>query len=53
MFDKAEKRLLIEAICDLQTNMIVEDSSQYESDKYRDLEALKVKIKNDKETEDE
>lgn len=43
--NKEEKKLLIEMICNEQTNMIVENSSQYESEKYKTLEELKVKIK--------
>lgn len=40
-----EKKLLIDFICKEQTEMIVEDHSQYDSDRYKALEALKVKIK--------
>ena len=42
---KREKKMLIELICNEQTRMIVEDHTQYDSDRYRDLEILKVKIK--------
>ena len=42
---KDEKKLLIELICDKQTKMIVKDFRKYDSDKYKNLEALKVKIK--------
>ena len=44
-FSKEEKRLLIELICEEQTNMIVNDNSLYGSNKYRLLEELKIKIK--------
>lgn len=44
-FNKEEKRLLIELICDEQTNMIVEDNSLYGSNRYKLLEELKIKIK--------
>ena len=42
---KEEKKLLIELICNEQTHMIVKDHTKYDSDKYRKLEKLKVKIK--------
>ncbi|WP_299054388.1 hypothetical protein [uncultured Eubacterium sp.] len=40
-----KKKLLIELICKEQTEMIVEDHSQYDSDRYKALEELKIKIK--------
>lgn len=40
-----EKKLLIDLICKEQTEMIIEDHSQYDSDRYKALEELKVKIK--------
>ena len=43
--NKAEKKLLIELICNEQTHMIVKDHTKYESEKYKKLEKLKVKIK--------
>lgn len=45
MFSTNEKKLLIDLICKEQTEMIVEDHSQYDSDRYKALEKLKVKIK--------
>ena len=42
---KEEKKMLIELICNEQTHMIVKDHTKYESDKYKKLEELKVKIK--------
>lgn len=42
---KEEKRMLIELICDEQTHMIIKDHTKYNSDKYKRLEELKVKIK--------
>lgn len=42
---KREKKMLIELICNEQTRMIVEDHTQYGSDRYKDLETLKIKIK--------
>ena len=43
--NKEERRLLIELICDKQTKMIVKDYNSYDSDKYKRLEVLKIKIK--------
>ena len=42
---KEEKKLLIELICNEQTHMIIKDHAKYDSDKYRKLEELKIKIK--------
>ena len=43
--NKEEKKMLIELICNEQIHMIIKDSTKYESEKYRKLELLKVKIK--------
>ena len=43
--NKEEKKALIELICNEQTHMIIKDHTKYESDKYKKLEELKVKIK--------
>ena len=40
-----EKKILVELICNEQTHMIVKDHTSYDSDKYKELEALKIKIK--------
>lgn len=40
-----EKNMLIELICNEQTYMIRKDHTRYDTDKYKELEALKVKIK--------
>ena len=42
---KEEKEILIELICDKQNRMIIKDYRKYESKKYKNLEKLKVKIK--------
>ena len=42
---KEEKKMLIELICNEQTHMIIKDHTKYESEKYKKLEELKVKIK--------
>ena len=43
---REDKKPLIELICNEQTQMIVKDHTKYESDKYKHLEELKVRIKN-------
>lgn len=42
---KEEKKILIELICNEQTHMIIKDHTKYDSDKYKKLETLKIKIK--------
>ena len=42
---KHNRKLLIELICNEQTHMIIKDCNKYESEKYRKLEELKIKIK--------
>ena len=42
---KEDKKLLIELICSEQTKVIVKDHTKYESDRYKHLEELKVRIK--------
>ena len=43
--NKEEKKLLLELICNEQVHMIVKDHTKYDSDKYKKLEELKIKIK--------
>lgn len=43
--NKEEKRLLLELICNEQTRMIIKDNTKYKSEKYRELEKLKIKVK--------
>ena len=43
--NKEEKKMLIGLICNEQTHMIVKDHTKYDSDKYKKLEELKIKIK--------
>lgn len=40
-----EKKLLVELICNEQTHMIRKDHTKYDTDEYKELEALKIKIK--------
>ena len=42
---KEEKKILIELICNEQTHIIIKDHTKYDSNKYKSLETLKVKIK--------
>lgn len=42
---KYDKKIMIELICNEQTHMIIKDHTKYESEKYKKLEELKVKIK--------
>ena len=42
--NREEKKMLIELICNEQTHMIVKDHTKYDSDKYKKLEELKIKI---------
>lgn len=42
---KEDRKLLIELICKEQTNMIVEDCKLYDSERYKQLEGLKIEIK--------
>ncbi len=44
--NKEYKKILIELICEKQTNMIVENPESYTSKEYNDLEAIKIEIKN-------
>ena len=46
---KHEKKMLIELISNKQIHMIIKDHTRYDSDKYKELERLKVKIKDVKE----
>ena len=43
--NKEEKKMIIELICNEQTHMIIKDHKKYDSDKYKKLEELKVKVK--------
>lgn len=42
---KDDKKTIIELICNEQTHMIIKDHTKYESEKYKKLEELKIKIK--------
>ena len=45
VFIKEEKKLLMELICSEQIHMIIKNHTRYDSDKYKKLEELKIKIK--------
>lgn len=42
---KEEKKILIELISNEQIHMIIKDHTKYESEKYKKLEELKVRVK--------
>ena len=42
---KEEKKILLELICNEQAHTIIKNHMKYNSDKYKKLEKLKVKIK--------
>ena len=41
-----EKKILLELIGNEQIHMIIKDHTKYESERYKRLEELKIKIKN-------
>ena len=43
--NKGEKKILLDLICNEQIHMIIKDSTKYDSDKYKKLEEMKIKIK--------
>ena len=43
-FTKEDRKLLLELICSEQVHMIIKDHTKYESDKYKMLEELKIKV---------
>lgn len=45
IFSKEEEKILLELISNEQIHMIIKDCSKYDSDRYKKLEQLKVKIK--------
>ena len=45
-FTKDQKKVAIDFICKKQTKMIIENKDNYDSDEYKELETIKVKIKN-------
>ena len=45
VFKKEEKKLLMELICNEQIHMIIKNHTRYDSDKYKKLEELIIKIK--------
>lgn len=45
---KYEKRILIGLICEEQSKQIIKNPEVYQSDEYKKLEELKVKIKGEK-----
>ena len=45
MLDRTEKKMLLELIGNEQIHMLLKDFNRYTSDKYKQLEELKVKVK--------
>lgn len=45
IFTREEKKMMLELIGNEQIHMIIKDHEKYESEKYKSLEELKVKIK--------
>lgn len=45
-FTKNQKEIAIDLICKKQTEMLIDDGHSYDSDEYKELEAIKIKIKN-------
>lgn len=43
-FTKEDRKMLLELICNEQVHMIIKDNTKYESDKYKMLEELKIKV---------
>ena len=53
MFTEKEREVLIKLICNEQIHMIIKHPERYDTDNYRVLEKLKIKIKDDvEESED-
>lgn len=53
MFTEKEREILIKLICNEQIHMIVKHPERYDTDVYKKLEELKVKIKDDIEESDD
>ncbi len=45
VFTISERRILIELLSKEQINMLIVNCTNYDSDKYKALEALKIKVK--------
>ena len=45
VFTKEDRKLLIELICNEQTHIIIKDHTKDDSEKYKKLEELKIKMK--------
>ena len=44
IFNENERKLLLELIGNEQIHMLIKDEKKYDSDKYRRLEELKMKV---------
>ena len=45
IFNENERKMLLELIGNEQIHMLVKDENKYDSDKYKRLEELKIKVK--------
>ena len=46
IFTENERKLLLELIGNEQIHMLIKDDKKYDSDKYKKLEGLKIKVNN-------
>lgn len=53
MFTEKEREMLIKLICNEQIHMIIKRPGSYDTDKYKELEGLKIKVKDDVEGSEE
>ena len=44
IFNDCERKMLLELIGNEQIHMLIKDEKKYDSDKYRRLEELKIKV---------
>ena len=50
MFTEKEREMLIKLICNEQIYMIIKHPERYDTDEYKTLEELKIKVKDDVDT---
>lgn len=48
-FSREERKILIDLICNEQTHMIMKNPKSYMKKSYKELEKLKIKVKDNKE----
>lgn len=47
MYTEQEREMLIKLICNEQIHMIIKHPERYDTDEYKALEELKIKVKDD------